>query len=136
MRLIRSVGRHGNARVVIIEDDEPVAQVLRAVVVDLVGERAVAIASPADIRPACAPDLVITDLVGPGADLPGTARAYLASVRERFGETPVMVVSAQQWIRNDAHRLPVDDVVLKPFDIDDLAARIRALLDRARRPAA
>jgi DNA-binding response OmpR family regulator len=128
--------RPGAGLVLIIEDDEPILHVLRDVVVDVVGATALSVLSPAEVHASQRPDLVITDLVGYDAHHAAGGREYLSRLRARFGSTPLLLLTAQQWVRAGTHGLPVDAIVLKPFDLDDLATRIRALLGARRRPAA
>jgi len=56
----------------------------------------------------------------------------LAGMRERRCDTPVIIVTARDG-REDRIRgldLGADDYVVKPFDLDELAARIRAVIRR------
>ena len=120
--------RPGTGLVLIIDDDEPILRILNEVVVDLVGANALAVPSEDLVDDTAAPDLVISDLVGRDVDRAAGGRAYLARLRARFGGTPLVLVTARHWVRSGRHALPVDAVVLKPFDLDDLARRISALL--------
>ncbi len=79
-------------------------------------------------------DLAILDLGLPTKD----GMAVLASVR-RVGHTgnaanaiPILIASARDTVRDRIAGLEAgaDDYVLKPFDLDELIARIRALLRR------
>ncbi|HEY6960009.1 MAG TPA: hypothetical protein VI814_14395 [Candidatus Limnocylindria bacterium] len=128
--------RRRSGLVLIIEDDEPILRVLRDVVVDVIGADAHAVTSPDLVSDSQAPDLVITDLIGRDVHEPVGGRAYLSRMRARFGATPILLLTAQQWARSGTHALPVDAVVLKPFDVDELAACVRQLLGARRRPAA
>ena len=128
--------RSRNALVLIIEDDEPISRVLHDVVVDVVGAVALTVPSLDLMRDTQVADLVVTDLVGADVHEPRGGRAYLSRLRARFRSTPLVLVTAQQWVRSSPHQLPVDAIVLKPFDLDELATHIRALLGARRRPAA
>lgn len=71
-------------------------------------------------------DLVITDLMLPGC--PGEELVPLA--RGRLGNVPVIVVSAKGAVddRVALLRCGADDYLVKPFDLDELLARIEAQL--------
>lgn len=73
-------------------------------------------------------DLVITDLMLPG--LPGEEVVKL--VRARSAATPVIVTSARAEVadRIDLLALGADDYLVKPFDLDELAARVAVQLRR------
>ncbi|HKG56285.1 MAG TPA: response regulator transcription factor, partial [Candidatus Limnocylindrales bacterium] len=79
------------------------------------------------------PDLVILDLGLPDAD----GLAILRSMR-RDASTPVLVLTARGGERVKVAALDqgADDYVTKPFGMDELHARIRALLRRAAGPSA
>jgi DNA-binding response OmpR family regulator len=73
-------------------------------------------------------DLVILDLGLPKAD----GIEVLQRVRARKNDIPVLIVSARD---SPAARVAgldsgADDYLIKPFDLDELSARIRALLRR------
>ena len=71
-------------------------------------------------------DLVITDLMLPGC--PGEELVPFA--RERLGNVPVIVISAKGAVddRVALLRCGADDYLVKPFDLDELLARIEAQL--------
>jgi two-component system KDP operon response regulator KdpE len=79
------------------------------------------------------PDLVILDLGLPDSD----GVSVLRSMR-RDATTPVLVLTARGAEHNKVAALDqgADDYVTKPFGMDELHARIRALLRRAAGPSA
>ena len=79
------------------------------------------------------PDLVLLDLGLPDAD--GTT--VVRRVR-REGTTPILILSArgEETDKVAALELGADDYVTKPFGLEELRARVAALLRRAAGPAA
>lgn len=78
-------------------------------------------------------DLVVLDLMLPHVD----GSVLLAEFR-RTSEVPVLVLSAKDavYTKVDMLRLGADDYVTKPFDLEELTARIDVLLRRFTTPAA
>lgn len=74
-------------------------------------------------------DLVLLDLGLPRRD----GLAVLRELRARKNRVPVLVATARDAIEQRIEGLDAgaDDYVLKPYDLDELLARIRALLRRA-----
>lgn len=74
-------------------------------------------------------DLVLLDLGLPRLD----GIAVLKAMRVRRDVTPVLIATARDAVPARIAGLDAgaDDYVLKPFDLDELGARIRALLRRA-----
>lgn len=74
--------------------------------------------------------LVLLDLMLPGL----RGEEVLARIRER-GDCPVVVISAEgaQRAKVAALRTGADDYITKPFDIEEVSARIDALLRRLHR---
>ncbi len=74
-------------------------------------------------------DLVLLDLGLPRMD----GLAVLRALRGRKQATPVLVATARDSVADRIAGLDAgaDDYVLKPYDLDELLARIRALLRRA-----
>jgi DNA-binding response OmpR family regulator len=74
-------------------------------------------------------DLVLLDLGLPKRD----GLEVLKALRARRDATPVLVVTARDAITDRVAGLDAgaDDYVVKPFDLDELLARIRALIRRS-----
>ena len=79
------------------------------------------------------PDLVLLDVMMPGIDGFEVVRQL-----RRDGETPVILLTARvaEMDRVVGLELGADDYVTKPFSLHELAARVRAVLRRARREPA
>lgn len=73
-------------------------------------------------------ELVLLDLGLPGVG----GLQLLKSLRERGGSLPVLIITARDAVSDRVAGLDAgaDDYLVKPFDLDELAARIRALLRR------
>ncbi len=73
-------------------------------------------------------DLVTLDLGLPGKD----GMSLLRELRRRGDAIPVLVVTARDAVADRIAGLNegADDYVLKPFDLDELVARVRAVLRR------
>lgn len=73
-------------------------------------------------------DVIVLDLAMPVMD----GRAFLRELRALGAMTPVLVLSVDRVAANE---LDIDDAMLKPFDPDGLARRVRelALSGRAHR---
>jgi two-component system response regulator QseB len=58
--------------------------------------------------------------------------AVLKSMRERGNRLPVLIITARDAVPERVQGLDsgADDYIVKPFDLDELAARIRAVLRR------
>src|SRR5829696_2730086 len=77
------------------------------------------------------PDLVITDLAMPNVDGLELCRRLRA-----ISQVPIIVLSAkgEEKTKVEALDIGADDFVTKPFGIDELLARVRASLRRAKAP--
>lgn len=73
-------------------------------------------------------DLAILDLGLPKKD----GMALLAALRRLGNQLPVLIASARDTVQDRIAGLTAgaDDYVLKPFDLDELVARVRAVLRR------
>ncbi|MBN69917.1 MAG: DNA-binding response regulator [Gimesia sp.] len=77
-------------------------------------------------------DLVILDLMLPD----GSGLNWLQALRETGSRTPVLILTARDSIEDRVTGLDMgaDDYLVKPFALDELLARIRALLRREKNP--
>lgn len=77
-------------------------------------------------------DLVILDLMLPD----GSGLTWLKSLRSTGDRTPVLILTARDSIEDRVAGLDMgaDDYLVKPFALDELLARIRALLRREKNP--
>lgn len=115
---------------ILIADDDP--QILRALRITL-GARGYEIVAATDgvtaLNAAIAhhPDLVMLDLGMPNLDGIGVIEALRG-----WSQVPILVVSGRSGAADkvDALDAGADDYVTKPFSIDELLARIRALTRR------
>ncbi|MBQ8829375.1 MAG: response regulator [Burkholderiaceae bacterium] len=73
--------------------------------------------------------LVVLDLGLPGKD----GLAVIKDVRRRHNSTPILITTARDTINDRIVGLDTgaDDYLVKPFDLDELNARVRALLRRS-----
>lgn len=119
--------------VLVIEDDPSI----RSLLVRSLSDRGLAASSSPNgldgLRQAVddAPDIVLLDLGLPDLD----GQAILTMLRA-VSEVPVIVVTAQDDDRQVVRALEsgADDYVVKPFTVEQLVARIRAVLRRAASP--
>jgi len=77
------------------------------------------------------PDLIILDVMMPGIDGLEVCRRL-----RKETEVPVLMVTARDSIADRVMGLETgaDDYLVKPFDFQELAARVKALLRRATKP--
>jgi two-component system response regulator MprA len=84
------------------------------------------------------PDLLVLDVMVPGVDgLEIARRVRAAEAAEQAPALPILMLTARDAIpdRVSGLRAGADDYLIKPFDFDELLARIEALLRRAPAPA-
>ena len=117
-------------RLLIVEDDAMIGNSLRTglrqdgYTVDWVRDGAAAELATA----ATAYDAILLDLGLPGK----SGLELLAHWRKQHNPVPVLIVTARDAVADRVRGLDTgaDDYLVKPFDLDELAARLRALLRR------
>jgi DNA-binding response OmpR family regulator len=79
-------------------------------------------------------DFVLLDIMLPGMD----GQEVLRRIRARRPGVPVLMLTARDEVRDKVSALDggADDYLTKPFDLDELFARMRALVRRADQPQA
>lgn len=72
---------------------------------------------------------VLLDLGLPG----GSGLAVLKHLRARYDATPVLIITARDRLSERVQGLDAgaDDYIVKPYDVDELLARMRALIRRS-----
>jgi two-component system response regulator MprA len=118
------------AQILIIEDDEGILRFLRRGLayegyeVDVAHDGRSGLALARDNPP----DLVVLDLMLPGIDGLEVCRRLRAG-----GSVPILILTAKDGVTDRVLGLDMgaDDYMVKPFDLDELLARIRALLRRS-----
>jgi two-component system OmpR family response regulator len=115
----------------LVEDDEMLAEAVRAGlaqngwqvdwVADAGAARTVLVDHPYDV--------VLLDLGLPG----GSGLGVLSNLRARYDATPVLIITARDKLSDRISGLDAgaDDYIVKPFQLDELFARLRAVLRRS-----
>ena len=120
-----------DATVLVAEDDKQIREALERILkfegygVVAVGDGAAALEALTDHDP----DAVILDVMMPFVDGMSVAR----KIRERGDRRPILMLTARTDVSDRVAGLDAgaDDYLPKPFELDELLARVRALLRRA-----
>lgn len=115
--------------ILVVEDEAPIALLLK-VYLERAGYRVLVAADGEEALskfPEIKPSLVLLDLMIPGRD----GWEVLGEIR-RQSSCPVIVVTARGSIRDrlNGFELGADDYIPKPFDPDEVVARVKAVLRR------
>lgn len=118
-------------RLLVVEDDEVLSDGLK-VGLNMLGFTVDAVGCVADACEAVAVDrfdAVVLDLMLPD----GSGLDVLAQLRASGERTPVLLLTARDEVGDRIAGLDAgaDDYLGKPFDLDELAARLRAIIRRA-----
>jgi DNA-binding response OmpR family regulator len=124
-----------NERILIVEDELPMRQALQDCL-ETEGYRVIVAAEgETGLQRALTekPDLIVLDLMLPKLD----GFAVCAELRRLKREFPILMLTAKGQVEDRVNGLDAgaDDYLTKPFSTDELLARIRALLRRARQPS-
>ena len=118
-------------RILIVEDDHSIARLIqlelehRGFVVRCAHDGPSGLEAASEFEPSA----VILDIMLPGIDGVG----ILKRLRQRGYRIPVIMLTARDASADKVHSLDTgaDDYLTKPFDTEELMARLRALLRRA-----
>jgi DNA-binding response OmpR family regulator len=119
-------------RILIVDDEPMVRETISRVLV----EEGYTVDCAADGEMAIArcrshpPDVILLDLMMPGMN----GRQFLSTLRGELGctEVPVVVMTAVHGLGQRALSLGADDMVEKPFDVDELLNKIALAMFRSR----
>jgi two-component system, OmpR family, response regulator len=120
------------ARLLVVDDEATILELLSGSL-RLAGFEVMTAASGAEAVRAAAsgrPDLVLLDVMMPDGD----GFEALRRIRSGGGEVPVIFLTARDEVpdRVEGFAVGADDYVTKPFSLDELLGRIRAVLKRTR----
>lgn len=121
-------------RLLVVEDDKAISRLLqlelthRGMQVDVAHDGAAGYEFAAQARH----DVILLDILMPGMD----GERLLAKIRREGIRTPVIMVTARDADRDKIRNLETgaDDYLTKPFNVDELVARVRAILRRVAPP--
>jgi two-component system, OmpR family, response regulator MprA len=124
------------ARVLVVDDDRAVRDSLRRALTLHGFEVQLAEDGMAAIRAVTtdpSPDVVVLDVMMPGVDGFGVVRR----LRQDGLETPILLLTARDAVPDRVTGLTTgaDDYLVKPFALEELVARLEALLRRAAPPS-
>lgn len=125
-----AISRLQGQRVLVIEDDPAISRLLqlelehRGMIIRREADGLVGLNAVADF----APDVILLDILLPGMD----GEHILFTLRQSGSTVPVIMLTARDRPTDKVRNLDVgaDDYLTKPFDIDELLARMRAVLRR------
>jgi two-component system, OmpR family, response regulator len=123
------------ARLLVVEDEDTIRQLLAGSLRFAGFEVATAASGAEALRAVTAspPDLVLLDVMMPDGD----GFEVVRRIRLSGPDVPVIFLTARDDVRDRVRGLALggDDYVTKPFSLDEVLERIRAVLRRTRRPA-
>jgi len=116
------------AKILIVDDDEKVTTLLRKVLVAdgytvvTLNHSSKAIQTAKSLHP----DLFILDLMMPQPD--GFQLIKMLRADPAYANTPILIITALDDSNSRANAFGANDYLTKPFNLDELAERISALL--------
>jgi len=126
----------GEARLLVVEDERTILELLSGSL-RFAGFEVMTAASGAEALRAVAAsrrDLVLLDIMMPDGD----GFEVMRRMRSSGPDVPVIFLTARDGVRDRVAGLALggDDYITKPFSLDEVLERIRAVLRRTGRPAA
>lgn len=119
-----------NERILIIEDDQAILKILQRGLAyeGYTVDTAIEGRSGLMLAREHQPDLVILDWMLPGMD----GLEVCHRLRTSSGSVPILMLTAKDTVQDRVQGLDAgaDDYLVKPFNLDELLARVRALLRR------
>lgn len=119
----------GRNRVMLVDDDDLNMMILQEILKNeyellTVDNGKDALEKALDFRP----DVILLDVMMPGIDGYETCRRLRADDRLKF--TKIILVSAHSLLKNrlDGYQVGADDYVVKPFNADELLAKVRVFI--------
>lgn len=117
-------------RILVVEDDRSISRLLqlelehRGLVVRTVFDGPSALPAIETFSP----QAIVLDILLPGID----GERLLTEIRRRGIRTPVVMLTARDQLRDKIRNLDsgADDYLTKPFEVDELVARLRAIMRR------
>ena len=123
-------------RVLVVDDDPPLRRMLERTLAAEGYEVSVAADGGAALAEAerAAPDVIVLDVAMPGLDGLAVARR----LRDKGDPTPILMLTARDAVPDRVSGLEAgaDDYLVKPFAVEELVARLRALARRGADAAA
>ena len=113
--------------ILVLDDDRVILDLLQTVLTDAGYETLVA--PDLDAIPAnTGADIVITDLVPLNAYRRESALDWVTSLRSRFRDSPLFIVTAHADAVAEPDMLGANAIISKPFDVDVLLAKLDELV--------
>jgi two-component system response regulator MprA len=121
----------GETRVLVVDDDPPLSRMLARTLtaegyaVTTAGDGGAALSLVASASP---PDLIVLDVTMPGLD----GLAVCRRLRAKGVTVPILMLTARDSVADRVFGLEsgADDYLVKPFAVEELIARLRALARR------
>jgi diguanylate cyclase (GGDEF)-like protein len=121
-------------RILLVEDDQSVLEALQAILIkqDYLVDVATDGEMGWELAQAISYDLILLDVMLPKLD----GISFCRRLREQKNPVPILLLTARDTTNDKSLGLDngADDYVVKPFDHQELSARIRALLRRGNTP--
>ena len=118
------------AKILIVDDDQLISNLLDQLL-KMYGHQPTVVNDSTramEVANSIIPDLITLDLMMPG--LTGFQLCDLLRADPKFTQTPIVIISAREDTESKARAFQagVKDYITKPFNIDDLLNRIKAVL--------